>query len=242
MESFTALASPSGPANPQETKMLTRSNAVLASAALMLTLAACSGESTPDVTPAAETVTETVTAEPTETGTPTTEPTEAATTEEPAASAGTREAPLALGETRKVADESTWTVGITASNLDAAAAIRAADEFAEEPGEGERFVLATLSVTVDAAALEAQGIDISEGADPRASLFVSYVAADGTSYDSTAAFCSSANAFITNAGTLYSDGASTSGDVCVVVPADKADGGLWRVSNLNNDAVWIASA
>lgn len=223
--------------------MLTLSKAALAPVALALVLAACSGDSAPEVTPAPETVTETVTSEPTE------EATEEATetpeaTEEPAeapAATGTREAPLALGETRKVADGSAWTVGLTASNLDAAAAIRAADEYAEQPKEGERFVLATLQVTVDQAAIEAQGFAMSDGADPRGSINVSYVAADGTSYETFGgSYCFSQNDFASSAGTLYADGASTAGDFCVVVPADKVDGGLWRVSNLQNDAVWIS--
>lgn len=207
-------------------------------ATFALALAACSGDSDPVVTPAPETVT--VTEEPAEA--PTLEPTETETEEVPERT-GTRDAPLGLGETRKVVEGSAWTVGITASNLDALAVVLANNEYAEQPAEGERFVVATLQVTVDQAAIEAQGFEMSDGADPRFSLTVEYVAADGTSYGTGTGgtFCTTANDYL-NTGVLYSDGAQSTGDVCVGVPADKIDGGLWRVSNGANDAVWVANA
>ncbi len=163
---------------------------------------------------------------------------------EPTADPGSRDAPLALGETRLVAANSAFTVGVTASNLDAAAVIAAADSYAPRPAEGETFVLATVTASVSQAALAEQGLDLaSEGARPGISLTVEYVSATGVSYTpfSGANYCYTTNDFVsTNA--VYNDGQAVTGDVCVVVPTADVPGGLWRISNSENSAVWIVSA
>lgn len=221
-----------------------KSARIILGAIAAIALSACTGAGTPEVTPApTEPPTEVaadVTPPPSETPSP--EPTEQAS-EEPVVSVGTRETPLQLGESRKIATNSAWTVSITVSDLDAAEAIAAADEWAPKPEAGERFVVATLWVKVDGAAIEAQGFDLSnDGADPRASITVSYVAADGTSFNAySQSWCITSNSFDEAVGEFFQDGAEGSGDVCIVVPEEKADGGLWRVSNSVNDSVWFHS-
>lgn len=42
-----------------------------------------------------------------------------------------------------------------------------------------------------------------------------------------------------NQGAMYSD-ATVTGDVCLAVPVNKVEGGLWRVSNYQNDNVWMS--
>lgn len=144
--------------------------------AVALALTACSGGATPEVTLSQEA---TVTAE-----TPESEETVRETTEAeapPADTTGTRTAPLKLGEARKLADSSAWTVMLNSSTSDGATVIAAADEWAPRPAEGEAFLLGNFSVTVDAAAINAQGFDLAnEGATPWASLIFEYVASDGT--------------------------------------------------------------
>jgi uncharacterized Zn-binding protein involved in type VI secretion len=202
---------------------------------LALALVGCSStDDAPEVTPAPANAQEQQTETPTTTPTP---------TAEPAASVGTREAPLAIGESRKVSDESAWTVALTASNLDAAPAILAADQYASGPAEGESFITGTFTITVDGAAIAAQGSDLAnDGADPAMSLFMEYVAADGTSYDQTSgSMCNTQNS-LWNQGAVFQDGASVSGDACIAIPTSAVQGGLWRVSNSVNDSVWFASS
>ncbi len=208
---------------------------VMVAALAMAMLGACSDDtSTPDVTRVA-----TVNAESAPPVTPEPAPTTEAAVE---VTAGTREAPLAVGEARKVSEVSAWTVALTAGTLDGAGAIRAADEYAPAPAEGESFVVGTFSVTVDQAAIAEQGSDLAnDGADPGMSLFFSFVAADGTSFDGTSGTSCYTSNMLYSQGAVYADGATVVGDVCVAVPTDKTAGGLWRVSNMVNEAVWITA-
>jgi hypothetical protein len=205
--------------------MRTRFVTVAGIATMALALAGCAGESGPEVTPS-----QSAPAEPS----PTPEPT--------APTTGTREAPLKVGESRKLSDESAWTVQLNASNPDGAAVIAAENEYAPPPVAGEAFLIGNFSVTVDAAALASQGIDLAnEGADPAINLIFEYVAADGTSFDGTSGSMCYTNGSIYNAGTLYADGTTATGDVCIAVPAEKVPGGLWRIANAQNDNVWISA-
>jgi hypothetical protein len=203
---------------------------VLAGAAGLL-LAGCVVEQTPDVTPSQSTTTGSVSP-----GAPTS-PDDA----DAALSAGTREAPLSLGESRALSDDSAWTVRLNASTPDGASVIAAENEFAPPPVAGEAFLIGNFSVTVDAAALAQQGIDLAnEGADPAWHLSFEYVAADGTSFDALSGTLCSTLSSIYSAGTLYADGTTATGDVCISVPEEKLHGGLWRVANIENDNVWIS--
>lgn len=153
---------------------------------------------------------------------------------------GTREAPLSLGESRALSDDSAWTVRLNTSTPDGASVIAAEDEFAPPPAAGEAFLIGNFSVTVDAAALAQQGVDLSnEGADPAWHLTFEYVAADGTSFDALSGTPCSTFSSIYTAGTLYTDGTTATGDVCIALPVEKVPGGLWRVANVENDNVWI---
>lgn len=201
------------------------------------TLVACSGGTTPEVTPAP--------ASPTPDATTDAAPTSAAepSAAEPATSTGTREAPLAIGEARKLSPASAWTVALQASNLDATDAILAADEYAPRPADGEAFIVGTFAITVDGGALAAQGVDVANaGVQPWQSLTFQYVAADGsTSFDPFAGTMCSTGSDLYSQGSVFQDGAVVTGDVCIALPGDKVQGGLWRVSNSINDSVWIAS-
>jgi len=200
-----------------------------------LVLAGCAGGGTPEVTPSQETTTTAEAEAPEE---PSEEPAE---TEEPAPSVGTREMPMKVGEARKLADVSAWTIMLNGSNPDGATAIAAVDEYAPRPAEGEAFLIGNFSVTVEAAAIAQQGFDLAnEGADPWQSLFFEYVAADGTSYNGASGSMCYTPTMLHSAGTLYQDGATATGDVCIALPTDKIPGGLWRVSNQQNDNLWIS--
>lgn len=221
---------------------------VAAFAVLALALVGCGREAPLEVSPVpTETEIEDAAEEPEPTEAIEPEETEIETDEQEdpieVAPEGTRENPLEIGQSRKVSDESAWIVGIVESNLDAAAEIHAADEYAPRPEDGERFIVATLWVQIDGSAIERQGFNLSnDGADPRASLFVSYVAEDGTSYeDGGSSWCYTNNDFLDAVGIMYQDGAEGSGDFCIVIPEEKVDGGLWRVSNTVNDSIWFQS-
>lgn len=203
-----------------------------------IVLSGCAGESTPEVTPAPEseaTQSETEQAP---------EESEAEPTEEPSASTtGTREAPLALGEARQISEESAWTVSVDSVNLDAAEDIRANSEWAPEPADGEVFVVATVTATVDADSISAQDIDLAnEGVDPAASIFVEFVTGSGRGYDGSSGSGCYTDNMLYEQGNVYEDGASATGDFCIAVPADEVEGGLWRLSNLVNDSVWVAAS
>ena len=208
--------------------------AAVVTGALALALAGCSAEpESPEVTPAPVAAAE---------KTPKVDPTPTPTAE-PVVSVGTRQAPLAIGEARKISEASAWTVSLTASNLDAAAAIAAADEYAPKPAEGEVFVTGTFAVTVDAAKIAEQGADLAnDGASPAQSVMVTYVAADGTSYDGMSGTSCYTTNMLYSQGAVFQDGAVVTGDQCIAVPADKVAGGLWRVSNLANDSIWFAAS
>lgn len=207
--------------------MSIRHSAAVGAAILAIALAGCS--STPEVTsaPSAEAAAEPSAPAP-------------SAVETPAPEEGTRDNPMAVGSSRLIAEGSAWTVGITASNLDGAATLAAANSWAPRPAEGERFVIATLSVSVSAEAIAAQGFDLaSEGAMPSASISLEFVGNDGISYDELSGTACYTDTPFYNTGTLYNDGATVSGDFCIAVPAGVVDGGLWRVSNPVNEGVWI---
>lgn len=205
----------------------TRPFVALAAAAIaILSVTGCSSSSTqPPVntpTPAAETPT------PTPTPTPTAEPT-----------VGSRQAPLALGETRQITEDSAYIVGITAVDYDAWAAIQASDSHHDAPVEGSQYVVANVSLALNGDNLTAQGLDITnEGLEPGFALNYEYVAADGTSYDSINSECYTDN-MLYSQGAVYDASIVTTGDVCVAIPSAALPGGLWRISNSQNDAVWV---
>lgn len=177
--------------------------------------------------------------------TPAPEPAETTTpTPEPEANPGDRDNPLALGETRLVSSSSAFEVGVTASNLDAAQSILAADPYAAPPAEGQSFVVATVAITVHGDAAEAQGIDLeSEGVAAGFAVSVEYVSASGVAYGEygNAGTCYTQNMLI-SAPSVFADGQSISGDACIVMPSEDVAGGLWRISNSMNDGVWISSS
>lgn len=205
-----------------------RSSGAVAFLLASIALSGCAGESTPEVTPAQTTESAA---------------TEAPTEEAPSATVGDREAPLALGEARKLSDESAWTVSLKESNLDAAESILTADEWAERPADGEVFVVGTFEISVDAAMLEAQGVDLAnDGVDPWMNTSIEFVTADGKGHDGRSGTMCFTQDMMYDQGMVYEDGASITGDVCLALPADQVDGGLWRVSNTINDNVWISAS
>ncbi|WP_306232281.1 hypothetical protein [Agrococcus beijingensis] len=212
--------------------------ALAATALAAIALVGC-GASTPPVnTPAA---TESAEAAATESPTPT--PTPTPTEETP--SEGSREAPLALGETRGLAEGSAWIVGITEANYDAFTAIRAENEYVAAPPEGMRFITGVVSIGIVEENLVSQSVDIAnDGVEPWFSITTEYVGSDGKSYGESGtgdAYCYTSND-LASQGPIYDASVVTTGNVCMVVPEAALAGGIWRISNQVNEAVWIEGA
>lgn len=200
--------------------------AAIAAAIVILAAAGCSDSTPPVNTPSPL---------PVETATPTPTPTPTQAT------VGSRENPLAIGESRQLTDASGWIVGITESIPDALPLVLADNEYSDPPPAGHRFIAATVAITINAENMAAQDVDIAnDGLDIYSSLEFEFVAADGTSYGEfgPVGTCYTGNDLI-DLGTVYSAEAPISGRVCMVVPEEKIDGGLWRIANFRNEAVWV---
>ncbi|MBU4216018.1 MAG: hypothetical protein KJ792_15365 [Actinobacteria bacterium] len=157
--------------------------------------------------------------------------------------AGTTTDPLRPGQSRVLVAGSAWTVALLSTNLDAAVPTTTAVPDDRRPRQDETFVVGTFSLTVSAAAVAAQGGDLAtEGTSAWQSLTYSYVGADGTAYNgSTGTPCATATALIM-AEPLWADGDTATGDVCVAVPSDKVEGGLWRVVNGQGTGLYFATS
>lgn len=139
---------------------------------------------------------------------------------------GTRANPLPLGSTISTDD---WEVTVNAVDLDATAAILAENQFNDSPEDGHVYIMAELTATY-------VGSD-PDGASPWVG--VEYVSASGNSYETYDAFISEPNSF-DQLGTLY-EGASTTGNIALQVPADNVADGTLRVKpTLFGDPVFFA--
>ena len=163
-----------------------------------------------------------------ETEDPTDEPTTDDATDEPTveptdeASApvtgdgGSRTSPLAPGETAPLGE---WTTSFAATNTDAWTEISASGEVSDyyAPTDGNSFLMAPVTVTF-----------LGEGSEPLYMLEYVFVSADGVTYKDKCGYAPLPNELDTGQE-LYTD-ASVTGNVCITVPTDKIDGGVWRMS------------
>ncbi|MFS0699542.1 hypothetical protein AB6N24_06165 [Cellulomonas sp. 179-A 4D5 NHS] len=213
---------------------MNRRTTVVTLAVAMLALTACSAAeddalpvSTPSVTQEAE---------PTSTPTP---------TPAPESERGSRANPLAPGEARLVGADSAFTVSGGVTTFDAWPAVQAENEFNEPPVEGRQFVMFPLTVAVDWPTIQKQAdeglAEIDAGINPMWSLTVKYVGSDGTSYGSGPDdYCGVVPDDWSSTQAVF-DSATVAGNFCVSVPSAVAQGGTWVVTNVANDAVFIAA-
>ena len=146
---------------------------------------------------------------------------------------GTKDAPYALGETFTLDDGSGGTLDVTIGevNWDATDAVMEANEFNEEPGEGETYIVVPVTMTY-------HGEDTAE---PGFSLMVDYVAETGNSYSDEGSV--TAKSWI-DAGTLH-DGGTAEWELGIIVPEDQVKTGSFSVSSLldfTGDPVWVKAA
>lgn len=195
------------------------------------------GEPTDDRTTSEQATTEDG-EEPTEEDATTEEATaEEATSEEATEAAadgkGTKDAPYAIGEKFTVEDGEGGTLDVTIGevNWDATDEVMGANEFNEEPGEGETYILVPVSMTY-------HGDGTSE---PGFSLMVDYVTEGGNSYSDAGSV--TPKSWI-DVGTLH-DGGTAEWEIGIVIPADQAKNGHFTVSPLLNfsaEDVWVKAA
>ncbi|WP_010523889.1 DUF4352 domain-containing protein [Nesterenkonia sp. F] len=139
---------------------------------------------------------------------------------------GTRENPYPLGAEISTSD---WTVTVDGVDLDATDAVLAENEFNEAPAEGRTYILVDVTAQYTG--------DDSEGSMPM--LSVAYVSPEGNTFDGTEMSAVAPDSF-DSMSTLY-EGASTSGNIALQVPADGVEDGTLRVSpSMLADDVFVA--
>lgn len=139
---------------------------------------------------------------------------------------GTRENPFPLGAEISTSD---WTVTVDGVDLDATDAVLAENEFNEAPEEGRTYILVDVTAQYTG--------DDPEGSMPM--LSVAYVSPEGNTFDGTEMSAVAPDSF-DSMSTLY-EGASTSGNIALQVPADGVEEGTLRVSpSMLADDVFVA--
>ncbi|GAA1182136.1 DUF4352 domain-containing protein [Nesterenkonia xinjiangensis] len=139
---------------------------------------------------------------------------------------GTRANPYPLGSEITASD---WAVTVNSVDLDATDAILAENPFNEDPEEGHAYILVDLSVQYIG--------DDPEGDIPMVS--VDYVSAEGNTFRSSDMMTVAPDSF-DSMGTLY-EGASTTGNIALHVPADGVEDGVLKVSpGMFADDVFVA--
>lgn len=133
--------------------------------------------------------------------------------------AGTAENPLGTGVEFEVGD---WIVEYGSTNTDAADEIAAEIEFSDPPASGRQYLMAEVTV--------AYAGDAS--ADPFIDLTFGYQGPDGSAFgDVEDDFCGLIPNDLFEVGEL-GPGESATANVCVSVPAEQVDGGVWMVEDL----------
>lgn len=139
---------------------------------------------------------------------------------------GTRANPYPLGSEITASD---WAVTVNRVDLDATAVVLEENPFNEDPEEGHTYILVNLSV-------QYIGED-PEGDIPMVS--VDYVSAGGNTFRSSDMMTVAPDSF-DSMSTLY-EGASTTGNVALHVPADGVEEGVLKVSpGMFADDVFVA--
>jgi hypothetical protein len=137
---------------------------------------------------------------------------------------GTRAIPWPTGTPAKYSTDSVWTFTFGLTAVDQYAAIAAFNEFADAPGEGSMYITAPVTISIE------DNEQTASGADPWASLSVTYVTSSGN----TAEECLSE---LPGPGDLYAVGTMYGGATaeflaCAIVAADEVSGGTWAVRSL----------
>lgn len=139
---------------------------------------------------------------------------------------GTRASPYAPGAEISSSD---WAVTVNSVDLDATDAVLAENELNEAPEEGHTYILVDITVQYTG--------DDPEGSMPMTS--VAYVSPEGNTFDGTEMSASAPNSF-DSMSTLY-EGASTTGNIALQVPADGVEDGTLKVSpGMLADDVFVA--
>lgn len=179
-----------------------------------------------------------------ETTDPTTEPettdptTEDPTTEAPTTQAagdgkGTKDQPYAIGETFTMDDGNGGTVDVTIGeiNWEASDEVKKANQFNEEPGDGNTYILVPVTVTYHG----------SESLEPMFSVSGEYVTKDGNSFTDNGTVTPKSSIDV---GTLY-DGATGEWQEGIVIPSDQAKTGSFKFTvftDFSSDGVWVAAS
>lgn len=139
---------------------------------------------------------------------------------------GTRANPYAPGAEISSSD---WAVTVNSVDLDATDAVLAENELNEAPEEGHTYILVDITVQYTG--------DDPEGSMPMTS--VAYVSPEGNTFDRTDKSAVAPNSF-DSTSTLY-EGASTTGNIALQVPADSLEDGTLKVSpGMLADDVFVA--
>ncbi|MGQ7788077.1 hypothetical protein [Nesterenkonia sp. K-15-9-6] len=128
---------------------------------------------------------------------------------------GTRPNPYPLGSEITTSD---WTVTVNSVDLDATDAVLAENPFNEDPEEGHAYILVDLSVQYIG--------DDPAGDTPMVS--VDYVSAEGNTFRASDMLTVAPDSF-DSMSTLY-EGATTTGNIAIHVPADGVEDGVLKVS------------
>lgn len=137
---------------------------------------------------------------------------------EPSASGkafGTRDAPLSPDT--EVGLGAGWTVAVGATNLDAWSQIREMDSLMEEPEAGRVFVSARLAMAFNGAG----------SADPGFEMSHAFIGSKGNTFPESDN-CAPYDIAIWSIEEMYS-GAKAEAVLCISVPEDQAEGGVWRI-------------
>ena len=145
-----------------------------------------------------------------------------------AADVGTRNNPAPFGSTITIEEfgTPTWEVTLGTSTLNATDQVKAANQFNADPEPGNAYAIFPATVKYIG----------SKSGSPNFSLDFTYVSADGRSYD---------GGFVTMDGQLsdvadlYPD-ASATANVIIEIPTTSPEAGVWGVSYIGGDPVFIA--
>lgn len=73
------------------------------------------------------------------------------------------------------------------------------------------------------------------------SVYLEFVGSDGRGYDEAGTMWFTDDP-LSSVGAIYEDEVTVTGDIFLAVPEAAVDGGLWRISNTENDAVWVEAS
>jgi hypothetical protein len=148
--------------------------------------------------------------------------------EQPTTEQGTRANPVPIGSTIESDD---WRVVVNSVTLAATDAVIGANEFNEQPAEGNEYIVVNYSASYLG--------DDPEGQMP-AFVGVEYVTAEGTTIDGTESLAVAPDPAFDSLGTLYTDGTATGNTVFEVPSATAADGVLAVRPGMLADKVFVA--